>query len=61
MHAGLAHGKPAPAMPAEHEGFPAAMALALTFCQTFFPAFYPPPGCAFFVYHINALLLLTKR
>jgi hypothetical protein len=60
MHAGLAHGKPAPAMPAEHEGFPAAMALAHTFCQAFCPAFFPP-GRVFFVYHINTLLLFTKR
>jgi len=60
MHAGLAHGEPAPAVPAEHEHLSAAMALAPAFCDAFFPAFLLP-GCVIFRYHINLLLLFTKR
>jgi len=60
MHAGLAHGESAPAVPAEHEDLSAAMALTPAFCDAFFPAFLLPAGM-FFVCHINLLLLFTKR
>jgi hypothetical protein len=60
MHACLAHGEPAPAVPAEHENLSAAVATAPAFCDAFFPAFLLP-GCLIFLCHINLLLLFSKR
>jgi hypothetical protein len=60
MHAGLAHGKPAPAAPAEHEKIFAAMATAPGFCGPFFPADLLP-GALFFPCHHSLLLLFIKR
>jgi hypothetical protein len=56
IHAFLAHGKPAPALPAEHEFTLAAMAGFIVFLPAFFPT-----GTAFFLHHINILLLFLKR
>jgi len=52
IHACLAYGKPAPALPAEHKFSLAAMADFIVFLPAFFPA-----GTAFFHHHINILLL----
>jgi hypothetical protein len=56
IHAGLAHGKPTPTLPAKHK-FPLA---AMADFNIFLPAFFPT-GAAFFSHHINILLLFLKR
>jgi len=56
IHACLAHGKPAPTLPAEHKLALTAMAVFNIFLPAFFPTTEP-----FFFHHINILLLFLKR
>jgi hypothetical protein len=48
IHTGLTHGKPAPALPAEHKFSLTAMADFIVFLSAVFPA-----DTAFFFHHIN--------
>jgi len=56
IHACLAHGKPAPALPAKHKFLLTAMANFIVLLPALFPT-----GTAFFNHHINILLLFLKR